>query len=169
MKLADILLMYEYDDWADQRILDAAARVTADEFVAPGSFPWGGLRGTLVHTLEAHYDWRSFFETGSFPAGELKEADFPRFEDVQERYQQEREAMQAYLARLDDAAVEGIVSYVNEAGIRREGVLWHFLYHVVNHGTQHRSEAAALVTSYGQSPGNLDFTRFLAERAKRPA
>ncbi len=169
MKLADILLMYEYDDWADQRILDAAARVTSDQFVAPGSFPWGGLRGTLVHTLDAHYSWRLFFETGSFPPDELKETEFPRLEDLQRAYQQEREAMQAYLGTLDDAAVENSVSYVNKAGIRREQVLWRFLYHVVNHGTQHRSESAALLTSFGQSPGDLDFTRFLAQRATPPA
>jgi hypothetical protein len=30
---------------------------------------------------------------------------------------------------------------------------------------QHRSEAAALLTSYGQSPGDYDFTMFLSERA----
>ena len=44
----------------------------------------------------------------------------------------------------------------------RDRILWHCLYHVVNHGTQHRSEAAALLTDYGSSPGDLDFTLFLA-------
>jgi hypothetical protein len=29
---------------------------------------------------------------------------------------------------------------------------------------QHRSEAAALLTGYGQSPGEIDFTVFLNER-----
>lgn len=47
---------------------------------------------------------------------------------------------------------------------KRERLLWHCLLHVVNHGTQHRSEAAAILTGYGRSPGDLDFTAFLNEQ-----
>jgi len=31
---------------------------------------------------------------------------------------------------------------------------------VIIHATQHRSEAAMLLTDYGQSPGDLDFLPF---------
>jgi uncharacterized damage-inducible protein DinB len=56
--------------------------------------------------------------------------------------------------------------YTTEDG-GRERVLWHCLLHVVNHGTQHRSEAAAILTGYGYSPGGLDFTAFLNEQPSR--
>lgn len=40
--------------------------------------------------------------------------------------------------------------------------------HVANHGTQHRSEAAAILTGYDYSPSSLDFTAFLNEQAPGP-
>ncbi|MBV9787006.1 MAG: hypothetical protein JOZ51_02450, partial [Chloroflexi bacterium] len=50
-------------------------------------------------------------------------------------------------------------------GAVRERVVWHILLDVILHATQHRSEAAALLTSYGQSPGDYDFTMFMSQRA----
>jgi len=46
------------------------------------------------------------------------------------------------------------------------------LVHVINHGTQHRSEAAALLTDAGHSPVDLDMIDYadaLAARASAHA
>ena len=47
--------------------------------------------------------------------------------------------------------------------IKSEGgvSLWQALAHVVNHGTQHRAEAAALLTTVGCSPGDLDMIDYI--------
>jgi uncharacterized damage-inducible protein DinB len=46
------------------------------------------------------------------------------------------------------------------------------LTHVVNHGTQHRSEAALILTEIGRSPGEIDmifYVEDLVAEAGRPA
>ena len=178
MNIKDIHLLYEYNYWANKRILGASVNLTQEQFLASGSFPYGGLRGTLVHTLDSEWSWRHLIESigsASEPKDfdwanwpELKEADFPTIDSLETRWREEEQAMRAYLGNLSDADMERHLRYTTDTGIKRDRILWHCLLHVVNHGTQHRSEAAALLTEYGHSPGDLDFTVFLNEYASPP-
>ncbi|MBI1793126.1 MAG: DinB family protein [Chloroflexi bacterium] len=161
MNIQDILLIYEYNYWANKRILAQCKNVTHEQFTAPAEFPYGGLRGTIVHILDAEFGWRMFFKNNDWSAPELKEIEFPTFALVQERADKEEKEMRAYLAVLRDEDMNAHKHYRTEKGGPRDRILWHCLLHLVNHGTQHRSEAAALLTRFGQSPGDLDFTMFL--------
>ena len=165
MNIQDIQLIYNYNYWATRKILEASNKVTEDQFLAPAEFPFGGLRGTLVHILDAEYGWRGLFESKSFNA-DLKPDDFPTVKSIEERWHEEEQAMRAYLANLSDDDMESHLRYTTDTGIERDRILWQCLYHVVNHGTQHRSEAAALLTDFGNSPGDIDFTVFLNEYKK---
>ena len=165
MNIQDILLIYEYNYWASKKILTLSASVTQEQFLAPASFPYGGLRGTLVHILDAEWGWRGLFENQSF-GSDLNPDDFPSLQSIVDRSREEESAMRAYLVKLHDEDMESHVRYTTDTGIKRDRILWHCLLHVVNHGTQHRSEAAALLTDYGHSPGDLDFTVFLNEHNK---
>ncbi len=160
MQIADIRLMFDYNYWANRLLLAKAAEVTPEQFVAPTTHSWGSLRGTLAHVLDSEHGWLRIVQTGEVMFDELLPEAFPTVAAMRERWDAEEAAWDAYLASLTDADMPRIIRYEVEEGIR-ERVLWHCLYHVVNHGMQHRSEAAHTLTQYGQSPGDIDFTLFL--------
>ncbi len=165
MNKADIDIIFEYNYWANSRILAAASKVSEEQWTAPAAFPHGSLRATLVHILDAEYGWRLLLERAE-ETEDLNEKDFPTVASLKDRWLHEEGRMRAYLASLTDEDLQAVVRYANKQGIKRERIRWNGLFHVVNHGTQHRSEAAAMLTDYGQSPGDIDFTVYLIENRR---
>jgi uncharacterized damage-inducible protein DinB len=157
MRLGDIRYLFEYDRWATRRVLAALDGVDEATWSAPNAIAARGLGEILVHQLGAHGRWRIGLSGGSDRFVPEREP-LPPIAELRSRWEAEWRALDAWLDRLDDAALEQ-----SEQGI----FMWQALAHVVNHGTQHRSEAAALLTAAGASPGELDMIFFAEERAAR--
>ncbi len=162
MNKQDIQLLYRYNQWANARILDAAARVTSEQFLAPASYPHGGLRGTLVHALFGEWIWRNRWE-GTSHKTRLKPEDFPTFESLRERWIAEEDRLMTFVDGLTDDRLNSEFQYVTTDGKEFKRILWQAMTHLVNHGTQHRAEAAAMRTDMGHSPGDIDLNLLLAE------
>jgi uncharacterized damage-inducible protein DinB len=160
MNKQEILILYKYNQWANAKILNTAANVTPEQFVAPASFPHGGLRGTLVHALFAEWIWRKRWE-GTSPTNRLKPEDFPTVEALHTRWLEEEKQLMNFVDGLTDERLNGTFSYTNTSGKPFTRVLWQAMAHLVNHGTQHRTEAAAILTDLSHSPGDIDLISFL--------
>lgn len=160
MNLEDIRFLYEYNAWANARILASCARVTPEQYAAPAQLSHGSLRGTLVHALAVEVLWRQRCQGNSPSTATLSEYDLATFEELQSRWRKEEEAMRAYLDSLTETVLMQPQAYQTTRGVAYENTLWQLLAHVFNHGTQCRSEAAVALTAYGQSPGDLDMLYF---------
>jgi uncharacterized damage-inducible protein DinB len=162
----DICTLFEYNYWANDRILNAAARVTPEQFVGRAEQSHGSLRGTLVHTFGAEVVWRLRCQEGISPVALPAEGDFPTLEALWTRWKAEELAMRSFLDSLGDADLERIIQYRNTKGVPFENIMWHLLAHLVNHGTQSRAEAGLVLTAYDQSPGDLDMILFFREKGE---
>ncbi len=162
MNKQDILLLYQYNQWTSKKILYAASKVTPEQFLAPASFPHGGLRSTLVHILFAQWIWRQRWE-GTSPGQRLKPDDFPTFESLHTRWMEEENLLMAFVENVPEERLNSMVSYKTTDGTPHAEILWRLMAHVVNHGAQHKTETAAILTDLGQSPGDIDMILFLRE------
>src|SRR6266567_9159147 len=92
--------LYDYNYWANAKILDAAGQVSDVQFIEETPDSHGSLRGTLVHTLSAEWLWRSRWQ-GTSPTTQLREADLPdlpTLEAIRARWHEEEQQMRALLA-----------------------------------------------------------------------
>jgi uncharacterized damage-inducible protein DinB len=179
MKIDEVKLWIEYNDWVDARILAKAARVTPEQYTTVTTFGigHGSLRATLVHMLDNLWQQRITLQgfyaeplanDAAYDATELHDDTIVTFADLQARWQTEQREMWAYLDTLTEETLNGTIRYVIPGKVRVR-IVWHILFDLVLHSMQHRSEAAALLTDYGQSPGDFDFILFLNDRASRTA
>jgi uncharacterized damage-inducible protein DinB len=162
MNRDDITLLFDYNYWANGRILGAAEGLTDEQYTADvAGLSHGSIRVTLVHTLTAEQLWRQRCLEGVSPTALLREADYPTLEALWALWTEEEAAMRAGLARLTDERLAGRLAYRTTGGAPMEDTLWQLLAHLVNHGTQHRAEAAVALTAFGHSPGDVDLIVYL--------
>jgi uncharacterized damage-inducible protein DinB len=155
VKASEIRFLFAYDRWGTRRLLNAAQGLDETVWSRRNAVGERGLAGVLVHALGAHGRWRNGWQgRGDRPRPELES--LPNPQDLRDRWEAEWAALDSFLDAVTDQRVDAIWDGVP---------LWQTMVHVVNHGTQHRSEAAALLTDAGRSPGDLDFIDFVEERA----
>jgi uncharacterized damage-inducible protein DinB len=151
MREGDVRFLFAYDRWATERVLAALDGIPDDVWSTGDAVGERGLGSILVHQLGAAQRWRhAIREDGEEPVPE--DEPLLSIAELRARWSAEWEAVDTWLRALDDATLAHV----------HEGVaVWQMLAHVVNHGTQHRSEAAALLTGAGHSPGDLDMIDYV--------
>jgi uncharacterized damage-inducible protein DinB len=160
--LEGIRELYAYSAWANARILDTAKQLTPEQFTTSGD-GFNSLRDTLVHTASVQWLWLERWRETSPP--ELWDpVSFADIGALRTRWEEVEAATSEYVDTLREPDLGRVVSYVNFQGECWAYPLWQQLLHQVNHATQHRSEAALLLTRLGYSPGWLDLLVYVDEQ-----
>ncbi len=155
MLVTDVRYLFGFDRWASAKILDAAVGIDETTWSAQNAIDERGLGGILIHHLGASQRWRHGL-SGSEERPRPERDPLPTPEGLRAAWEREWAACEAWLGSIDQAWLDGL-----DDGVAR----WQSLAHVVNHGTQHRSEAAALLTAAGHSPGDLDMIDYAEQIA----
>lgn len=157
--------LYDFVYWGRDRILDTASALTEEQLNSPAGLDYPSIRHTLVHQLGAECLLRDRWR-GLNPKTVIQPEELPTLDAIRERWQQEESTLRGHLGSLSDADLANDFEYTTVSGATFRQPLWQSVFQIVNHSTQHRSELALVLTQLGHSPGNLDYTWYLRERAK---
>src|SRR5215472_3730780 len=69
----DILLLYEYDRWANNRVLQAVSTLTAEQFTRDLGGAFRSVRDTVVHIIGGERGWLTYWKASSHTSAFLKD------------------------------------------------------------------------------------------------
>ena len=144
---------FRYNLWANLRLLDACVQLSDAQLDAPAAAgTFGSVRQTLLHLFTAEEGYaRHYRFTG--PAPTLRLADvstFPGFDELRRRAQSSGEELIAVAEQGDLGRILSL-----DAGTYEAPVII-VLIQAINHGIDHRSQIATLVSQQGIAFPDLD-------------
>ncbi len=151
--MANVLVdLFRHNTWANERLLDACARLDDAKLDATGDGTYGSVRDTLVHLFGGQGRYVHML-TGEVPAPMVSEREpWPGFETLRAS------------AKASNGGLEDVAARADEMGpVSREwnGQTVHLpvallLTQAINHATEHRAHINTILTQTGVEPVALD-------------
>ncbi|HVI50867.1 MAG TPA: DinB family protein [Candidatus Sulfotelmatobacter sp.] len=155
-------LMARYNDWANRRLLDAAATVPEDMLWADRGVFFRSFLGTMNHLLVGDTMWLARFKGEPPPEGLKLDSVLHRgLEPFRTARQVLDESILAFTRSLDESRLASSLAYRTSAGQQTETPFSGTLFHVFNHQTHHRGQAHGVLTGLGAKGPELDLVYFI--------
>ncbi|PYT55612.1 MAG: damage-inducible protein DinB [Acidobacteria bacterium] len=160
----EMRMLYDYNAWANHRAMDAASKLTAEQFVQPMGSSFASVRDTLAHIYGAEWIWLERFQ-GRSPSSLPETAQFKDAASLRERWNEHETRLLAFVNGLTQADLDRVMEYKTlKFGVYRNP-LWQSMQHLVNHGSYHRGQVTTLLRQLGAQPILTDLMHFYRERA----
>jgi uncharacterized damage-inducible protein DinB len=142
-----------------RRLMDKAALLTDTDYRENPGYSRGSIHDTLYHVLRADQGWRTSLESGRQAPPPPPEG-FPDLAALRAGFDLEQAAWTRLEAGLDDATLSADITLTRMNGETLIMPRWRVMQHVLMHGMQHHADLAHMLTTKGQSPGDIDFLFF---------
>ena len=144
-----LIKLFEHNNWANQRIIQACSSLSDEQLDAePQSATKGTIRRTLVHLVSSQY---SYLRTLTLPVEERREALTVDFVELQESAAKSGEALLALVKGEQKPFASPLQT--------RDGYYvepWVLIVQIINHATEHREQINSMMSTLGITPPDLD-------------
>ncbi len=169
MTKEDIQLLYEYDRWANNRVLHAVSALSAEQFTHHLRGGFHSVRDTLVHIIGGEWIWLEYWKEpphSAAPMADLRKRRdalfnpdaFPNVTAVRSMWVRVEKEQAEFVNRVTNESLERMLPF-RTTQIR----LAHLMQHLANHSTYHRGQVGMMMRQLDAEPLATDFHVFLVE------
>jgi len=175
MNKDDIRLLYEYDRWANSRVLQAVSGLSDEQFTRDLGGSFRSVRDTLVHIIAGEWGWLAYWKEPTLSAAFTTDLRKRRDALFRPEAFPNAAAVQRKWAEVEKEQAEFVDGVTNESLGRMlpfrttQVSLAHLMQHLANHSTYHRGQIALMMRQLGAKPVAMDFHVFLVEGRRKGA
>ncbi|MBI1805262.1 MAG: DinB family protein [Ignavibacteriae bacterium] len=160
MHLHDIHLLYEFNYWAKELLLEVLETIPHEQYVKDFGSSHGGIHGTLVHIVGAEDLWLKRWK-GESTINFMQAENFPGFESVRDAWMEVEMNMMGFCHMLKtDGDINKTIAYKDLKGNAYSQPLYQLMQHLVNHSTYHRGQITTMIRLLGMKPAGTDMVMF---------
>ena len=145
---------FKYNLWANLRLLDTCVQLSDAQLDTTMNGTFGNVRETLMHMIAAEEGYAHALTGTPSTTPELKELTaFPGFDELRRRAERSGEALTTF---TDQAKQEDLARTLHLDGGTYDAPAIVVVIQAIDHGIDHRSQIATLLTQQGITPPELD-------------
>jgi len=157
-----------YNVWATRKLYEHVDALPEAQYRRDAGLFFKSVHGTLNHLLVAEHElWFPRFAHGASPQRALNEELETDRHRLRDRMIAGAQRWLPLVESLDEARLDGRLDYVSTRGIAQSLPFAPTLAHVFNHGTHHRGQITAAITSMGHACPELDMVWMLQAESAR--
>ena len=163
MTLAEILVLFEYDEWATERTLESVSNLSDGKYHDDLKSSHGGIHGTLLHIYGADMIWFQRWK-GISPSASSNLDEIPNLKSLKAHWKEYRISLHNYLRSLTEDILTALLSYSDSKGNKHAEPLYQQMQQVINHASYHRGQIVTMLRQLGEKPQATDLIAFYRTR-----
>ena len=165
MNRLDVRHLFDYTEWANGLVLNAAAGLTEENLRRDFNISHSSILGTLVHMAGAEWIWLERWDGNSPPKKEAwslwtNEA-CPDLKTLNERWRGVVDRRARFISEIDEARLAADLPFKLLSGDPSSLPLVDQMHHVANHATMHRGQVVGMIRQMGLAPPSTDLLFYL--------
>jgi uncharacterized damage-inducible protein DinB len=151
--------LYEYHFAMNRRLWHHLSELSDEDFDRPSDYSQGSVRAQVWHLMTVDEGWFTQLRSDAWPDYLMPDAPQPVWsrDQIRERWDDVERRQRDFLAGITDAE---LFEHPWAEGEDKDLVLWEVLFHVVNHGTDHRAQTQRQLSDLGVETYPIDYVFF---------
>ena len=165
MDLKDVNQLFKYTEWANDLVMDAAAKLPGESLHQDVCCSHQSIFGTLLHMAGAEWIWLERWN-GRSPAKDEAWSQWttqscPDLTALKNRWSEVEARRWSYVTALDETKLGDELSFKLLSGDASSMRLVDQMQHVANHATMHRGQVVGMIRQLGIEPPSTDMLFYL--------